>query len=106
MRLSGLTAAVAFVVAAGLILVSLSMNEALAQDIDDEEYQTGLVLHEDYLEESSDNLEEAKETLATTEASLVVANEDLRVAETTFQDAELTGDRDTLNAAYVEITSA
>ncbi len=82
------------------------MNEALAQDIDDEEYQTGLVLHEDYLEESSNNLEEAKETLATTEASLVVANEDLRVAETTFQDAELTGDRDTLNAAYVEITSA
>ncbi len=106
MRQSGLSAAVAFVVVAGLVLVSLSMNKALAQDIDDEDYQTGLMLREDYLQQSSDNLETAKEALALTVASLMEAEENLRVAKTTFGDVELTSDSDALTMAWEEVTSA
>ena len=106
MRLSGLSAAVAFVAATGLVLVSLSMNEALAQDIDESEYQSGLMSREEYLQESSDNLGTAKDGLATTEASLLEAIEKLSVAETAFGEAEFSGDSDAIGAAWAEVTSA
>ncbi len=106
MRQSGLLAAAAVLVVAGLVLVSLSMNAALAQDIDETEYQSGLTSREELLQESLDSLGTAKEALATTEESLLEAEEDLRVAETAFRDAELSGDSDAIDSAWSDVGAA
>lgn len=98
------TSTIAFRLWAIFALTTFCVFQAVAQDISQSEYETGLEWREDNVEDSFLDLQNAQTDLQNKEASLREKEAELKMAEAAFREAESSGDLEAISDAWLNLS--